>query len=400
MKTLGDIFQITKKDLLEFIRDRLRLITFVIMPIFMMVMVGFIFPNQNTLKNIPIGIADGDKSEISKKLFNVISNLEITKGNKAFQVFEYESIEKIKDGIRSQKISGGFFIPANFSLNIDANEQTEVIIIEDQSNPQISTLATQTLSKVVEGFGKQIGMQKIENIIISKIPVISQNKENDIGLIFISPIKIKLEGLVSGESNYFEFVAPGIMAMIVMTAVLTGLAASVSREKEQGTLDGILIAPISRLSIILGKALSQSIRGLVQGMIVLSLAIFLFGVKIHGSIFIAIVILLLGIFSFVGLGILVSAVSAEQETATQMLFMFQFPMMFLSGAFFPLQQMPEIMQKIAHILPLTYAIEALRKVIILGASFQEVQKEVLILFCFGIVTLSFAVPLFKKLITR
>jgi ABC-2 type transport system permease protein len=89
------------------------------------------------------------------------------------------------------------------------------------------------------------------------------------------------------------------------------------------------------LSIILGKALSQSIRGLAQGVIVLLLAIFLFGVKIHGSFILVALLLFLGIF-FVGLGILVSASAAEQETATQMLFMFQFPMLFLSGAFFPL----------------------------------------------------------------
>jgi len=185
-----------------------------------------------------------------------------------------------------------------------------------------------------------------------------------------------------------------------MTAVLTGLAASVSREKEQGTLDGILISPITHLSIVLGKALSQSVRGLAQGAVVMLLAIFLFGVTINGSILLVALILLLGIFSFVGLGILVSASATEQETATQLLFMFQFPMLFLSGAFFPIQQMPAVMQTISHLIPLTYGIEALRKVIILGGGISSVSNDLLILTGFGAVTLAIAVPTFKKMITR
>lgn len=398
MQALKDIWQITKKDLLEFTRDKIRLVTFVIMPIFMMVLVGFIFPSQNTLKNIPVGIADNDSGQLSQQLVNFTKNLEITSGNKAFKISEYKNIDGLKEGVRKQEISGGIAIGSDFSKNINANQQAQVTIIEDQSNPQISSLIAQTLSKVIEGFGQQIGIQKVNKILISKTPIKSQSPIS--GLAFIRPIEAKLEGLVPGESNYFEFVAPGIMAMVVMTAVLTGLAASVSREKEQGTLDGILIAPISRLSIILGKAMAQSIRGLVQGMIVILLAIFLFGVKIHGSILLVALILLLGIFSFVGLGILVSASVAEQETATQLLFMFQFPMLFLSGAFFPLQQMPVIMQRIAHLLPLTYGIEALRKIMILGAGIQDVRGEILILTGIGIVTLTFAVPLFKRMITK
>ncbi len=389
----SDLWQITKKDLLEFARDRIRLITFVIMPIFMMVLTGFIFPSQASIKDVPIG-AVNQNGATGDRLLGVVKNLEITSGNKAFQIKDYKSIAAIKDGIKKQEINGGIYIPADFSSNIQASKQAQVTIIEDQANPQISDITTQTLTNVVRGFGQQIGKQKV-SILVSKAGA----KGLDAGALVL-PIQTRLEGILPGSTNYFEFVAPGIMAMVVMTAVLTGLAASVSREKEQGTLDGILIAPISRLAIILGKAASQSIRGLAQGAIVLLIAIFLFGVTINGSLLLVALLLLLGIFSFVGLGILVSSVAAEQETATQLLFMFQFPMLFLSGAFFPIQQMPKIMQDIAHILPLTYAIDALRQVIILGAGLSQVANELLVLIAFGAVTLVIAVPLFKKMIAR
>ncbi len=397
MRTLHDLWQIAKKDLLEFSRDRIRLVTFIIMPIFMMVLTGFIFPSQSTIKNIPIGIANSDNS-LGPKLVDVLSNLEIAQGNKAFQIKNYNDEDAIKEAIKKQKINGGVVIPDNFTTSINANQPTTITIVEDQTNPQISAITSQTLSKVIESFSQELSKQKVSAILINK----TEAPKPDQNLIeaIINPIQIKLTGLLSGETNYFEFVAPGIMAMVVMTAVLTGLAGSVSREKEQGTLDGILIAPVSRLAIILGKALSQSLRGLAQGAIVLLLAVFLFGVQINGSILLVGLLLLLGIFSFVGLGILVSAAAAEQETATQLLFMFQFPMLFLSGAFFPIQQMPAIMQKIAHLLPLTYAIEALRKVIILGGGLSSVSTEIIVLTAFGAATLIIAVPLFRQLITR
>lgn len=401
-QTLKDTYEITKRDLLEFTRDRLRIITFFIMPMFMMILVGFIFPSQNSLKNIPIGIANQDQGQVGQKLTKTIESLVISNDNPAFVVKKYNNIEGIKEGIKKQEISGGLFISDDFSNKLSKNNQSEVVVIEDQSNPQISALTNQVLSKVIEGFGKGIGLQKLSAILIQKTQVQHPIQDQPIysPIAFLEPIKISIQGLIAGNPNYFEFVAPGIIAMIVMTAVLTGLAASVSREKEQGTLDGILIAPVSRLAIILGKAFAQSIRGMVQGAIVLLLAIFLFGVSVHGSFLLIALIVLFGVFSFVGLGILVSAVASEQETATQLLFMFQFPMLFLSGVFFPIQQMPKAMQYISYALPLTYAVQALRKVMILGAGLMAIRLEMIILLAFGAVTLIIAVPLFKIIITK
>jgi len=261
-------------------------------------------------------------------------------------------------------------------------------------------MVDQILANIVSGFSGQIGLQKVNQILVSQAAVPGTKPTSISAESILAPIQAKIEGIIAGNPSYFEFVAPGIMAMIVMTAVLTGLAASISREKEQGTLDGILISPINRLAIILGKALSQSIRGLVQGAIVLFLASLLFGVTIHGNILLVGLILLLGIFSFVGLGILVSAIATEQETATQLLFMFQFPMLFLSGVFFPIALMPNFMQDISKVIPLTYAITALRQVMVLGAGLGSVSMDLSILIGFGIITLGISVPVFKRVITK
>jgi len=131
-----DLWQIAKKDLLEFTRDRLRLVTFFIMPMFMMIMVGFIFPNQNSLKNTLIGVANQDGTPLSTQLVSAVSNLKLNGSTSpAFKVSDYSDISAVKDAIKGQKISGGLVIPAGFSQTIAAGDQATVTIVEDQSSP-------------------------------------------------------------------------------------------------------------------------------------------------------------------------------------------------------------------------------------------------------------------------
>lgn len=398
MKLLLDLWIIARKDLIEFSRDKARLFSFFLMPVFMMVMVGFIFPNENVLKNARIGLSNLDNGFYSRGFEQMLSKFRTSDGERVFNIKKYKSLKKIIEGIKSHEVNGGIYIPADFSEKINRGAKATIYIVEDQANPQASQMYNQILTQIVSTYSKSIAAEIIEakiNFQPEKVAPKSLNIRK-----ILDPIKAEFRGIVPGKHSYFQFVAPGIIAMIVMTAVLTGLAASIAREKEQGTLDGVLVSPVDRLAIILGKALAQTVRGLVQGSLVLLLAWVVFGVKVYGSFLLVFLILILGVFSFVGLGILVSASAAEQETATQLLFMLQFPMLFLSGVFFPITMMPEFVQYISKAIPLTYAIEALRKVIVLGASFSSISFELLVLFVFGFVTTSISVPIFKRLITR
>jgi ABC-2 type transport system permease protein len=219
-------------------------------------------------------------------------------------------------------------------------------------------------------------------------------------LAIVKPYSFQQQYIVSGTTNIFNFVAPGIMAMTVMMSVMTGLPVAISQEKEVGTMDGMMVAPINRLSIILGKTLGQTARGLLQGVIILVLAVGLFGVAIQGSILLVFALLLLGVFSFVGLGIVITSFTKDQETAQMLMMTLMFPMMFLSGVFFPIQTMPWYMQDISKLMPLTYASSALRKVMVLGAGIPAISTELIVLIVFGVIMTAIAVPVFRRMMTR
>ncbi len=376
------------KDLTEISRNRLALVMLVLMPLFMMSMVGFIFPSGNSVNNVPVAVANldaGSNTTFSKAFLTQLEAVNNKTG--MMQLSTVGSADEVKTAIQDGEKSAGIIIGQNFSSNLAAGKQADITLVTDQSNPQMSSLMQAAFTRVIEQMGTQTAQRSLNATY--KVPINATVAK-------ITPYNVATTGVVSGNPNYFEFVAPGMMAMVVMMSLMTGLPHAISYERESGTLDGMLVAPVHRLSIIVGKVIAQTTRGMAQGFIVLGLAILLFGVTINGSVVLVIGLLLLGVFSFVGLGILITSFASTEETATMVMMTLMFPMMFLSGVFFPLQQMPNFMQIIAKFLPLTYAAEALRRVIVLGAGIPAIYTDIIILFGFGAVLLTVALFTFER----
>ena len=388
---LSHSFRIAWKDLTELFRNRLGLVLLILMPLFMMVMVGFIYPSNGTVNNLQVGLVNEDSgfNNITLPSQSFIMGLQqINNQTHMLIITNVSSVADIRDMVQKGDLEGGIIIPSNFSTSIMTGQQGTLIIVSDESNPQISATIQGVLKTVFDEMGTAIAQQKVAPL----------NATNTLAV--VKPFNVQTQGIVSGNPTYFDFIAPGIMAMTVMMSVMTGLPVAISQEKEIGTMDGMMVAPINRLSIILGKTLGQTARGLIQGIIILILAVGLFGVAIQGSILLVFALLLLGVFSFVGLGIVITSFTKDQETAQMLMMTLMFPMMFLSGVFFPIQQMPWYMQDISKILPLTYASDALRRVMVLGAGIPAISTDLIVLIVFGAVMIAIAVPVFRRMMTR
>ena len=393
---LSHSFRIAWKDLTELFRNRLGLVMLIVMPLLMMVMIGFIYPSGNTtINNMPVGLVNEDSafnnSTLPSQVFLTV--LQQINGQTHMLVLSNESsMADIKNKVQNGELSGGIVIPSNFSASIMSGQQGTLIIVKDQSNPSTSATMQAVLTATFDQMGTMLAQQNVQ---ILNSTVTANNS-----LALVKPYIVQTEGVVSGNPSYFDFIAPGMMALTVMMSVMTGLPVAISQEKEIGTMDGLMVAPINRLSIILGKALGQTIRGLLQGVIILALAVGIFGVTIHGSLLLVFGLLLLGVFAFVGLGVVITSFAKDQETASMMMMTLMFPMMFLSGVMFPISQMPWYMQDISKFLPLTYASDALRKVMVLGATIPDISTDLIILIAFGVVLTAIAVPVFRRMMAR
>ena len=385
---------IAHKDLLEFSRNRVMLVMLFVFPLFMMMMTGYIFPSGNTMKDMQLSVVNldtfnGTAGAESLAFYSTLAGVNHRTG--FFVLSNASTEEDARSMITRGDRMGAVIIPENFTSSLRSGGQGHLTVLYDQSKPQISLQLTSILDSVIAQMGTNRAVNTVNR---------TTGQDLNTSVAVVTPYKVQNKGTVPGNPNYFEFMAPGMMMMVVMFSVMTGLPRAISHEKEAGTFDGILAAPTSRFSIIMGKTIAQSVRGMIQGAVVLLLALTLFGVTVNGPVLLVVFLLLLGIFSFIGLGIAITSAAKDEETASTFMMVLQFPMLFLSGVFFPIEQMPWYMQYVAKALPLTYATSAMRKVVVLGAGFGDILTEVLVLLVFGIVLLVIAIPLFKKAMAR
>ena len=390
---------IARRDLLDLWRSKMLLFFFVLFPILLMGMFGYIYPpipktNPNTgiigtaFPNLPVSLVLMDDSETANAI--VAQFIQISKQQGLFAVSESASYETARNQLVEGQLKGIIVIPQGFSDALISGQPATVKVTVDETNPTTGSAVQSEISAVFNIIGSTISAQNVHRI----------GGDSTNPIFILQPISVTNIPLVSGVSSSFQFLAPGFMALTVVTGSLQGVAAAISREKEQGTMDGLLIAPIPHVSIILGKVAAQTVRGLIQGFLILGLSILLFGVQIYGSPIVMFIVLLLGTASFVGVGIIMTAIAPDQETAQMMTMILQFPMMFISGILFPIDQLPSWMQYIGKALPLYYAADALRKVIILNASLSAIMSDVLILVAYTFLTMTVAIPLFERAMRR
>jgi len=371
---------ITGKDIRELWRSKIRLFTLIMMPLLMITILGYMFPSDNALNHISVGIVQLDHGDEASAITGEVIRMATSSGTLDFSSFV--SIDQAKEALMEGRIKGILIVEAGFSERIALSGRGSMRLIVDQTSPTVSLAVSSGIAAILNVLSAQITAQ------------VSQSQ-------ITRAIALEQESMVPGAaSNTFEFMAPGFLAMMVMMGGMGGLASAISRERELGTLDGMMMSPISRFSVIFGKALSQTVRGLFQGLMMIGLTMIVFGVKIYGSPILMLLVLLLGVLGFVGIGIIATSIASEQETATQILMMMQIPMMFLSGTLYPIEQLPGWMQMIAKAIPLTYAVTALRKVMVLGAPMTAISGEISILIIIAVVSISIAIPLFERAITK
>ena len=382
LEPLYDVYLIMRKDLTEFYRIKARLVAMIALPVVLMVLFGYMFPSGGTVTHIPIAVVEQDQSATgvslaakfmyaaqSSGMLDVVAFTDLSEAENQLTLGNIYAIVIFEQGVGQQLLSTG-----------NANVQ----VILDQLNPSLDqAIRAET-------------MQVFSSLSLELAPSFSGVLPNAPA----SPLTIQFQGLIPGAPSSFEFLAPGFIATSVIIGGLSGLAMTFSREKELGTLDGLLMTPVSRLSIIFGKGSAQVVRGLISGTLVFILSVVLFGVQVYGSLLLMTLMLVLGVLAFTGIGILATSFVSDQESAQLIMLMIQFPMIFLSGVLYPVIQLPWWLKTISSFLPLTYIVSAFRAVMVLNAPLSAISRQVIILSVITVLVFMIAVPLFQRSVSR
>ncbi|NIO37159.1 ABC transporter permease [Candidatus Bathyarchaeota archaeon] len=176
---------------------------------------------------------------------------------------------------------------------------------------------------------------------------------------------MKSENIVSETFKYIDFFAPGIIGMTLMTSGVFGAVSWNTRNKELGILKKLATTPLSKLEWIVGVVLYELIMGIVSTLVIVTVGVLVFNMKFLPNIF-SVILIVSGAIAFPGMGMVIARFVKESDSADAAANAITFPMMFLSGSFFPLEFMPDFLRQIANVLPLTYLNNGLRDSMVYG----------------------------------
>jgi ABC-2 type transport system permease protein len=209
------------------------------------------------------------------------------------------------------------------------------------------------------------------------------------------PIEIRPQVLYNPAMRSPNFFVPGVIGVVLQIATTFATAMSIVRERERGTLEQLLVSPLSRWGLMLGKLTPYLVIGMTMATVLFSIMRFLFDVPIAGSLTALYTSTLIYIFSLLSLGLLVSTRAQNQIQALQMSMVFIMPSVFFSGFIFPRETMPWIFQAIGAALPTTYFIELMRAIILRGASLEEFWINIVVMTGMGLALFALAALRFR-----
>lgn len=209
------------------------------------------------------------------------------------------------------------------------------------------------------------------------------------------PVVFDMRFLYNPTMETSFFMVPGIIVMIMCITTVMLSSMSLAREKELGTFETIIAAPVRPIEIILGKSFPFIVMGVVNALLVTAGGFLIFGVPLRGSLLILILAALVFVSTAVGVGIFISTIAKNQQQAMMGSFLFIFPAILLSGIMFPIENMPPLIRGIAHLDPLTYFVQIMRNVMLKGANPELVWTNIAITLVFFTAVTGFAAIRFR-----
>ncbi len=369
MKT---IFFIMKKEILQVSRDRVFLPLLFLAPVIQLLLFGYTATTD--VKNISMAVLDQDKTYDSRKFVESFVN----SGYFKFKMYLYSESE-IDDVLNSSKVKLVINIPKNFSRKLKRGEQVDVQAIIDGTNSNNAN--------VILAYTKDIAQRTSVKIIIRQLKKFNLN---------IPVIDLRYRVWYNPELTSVNYVVPGIICTILSIVTTMQTSVAIVRERERGTLEQLMVSPIARHQLILGKVLPFVIIGFIDAVIVLVVGILWFKIPVNGSILLLFTLAIIFIINTLAIGILISTVSRTQQQAMMTTLFLMIPWITLSGFVFPIENMPRIIQVLTYFIPLRYFLVIIRGIILKGVGLSVLWPHVVVLTILGLALILLGISKFHK----
>ncbi len=334
-------------------------------------MIAFGYALDNDVKHMATIILNEDRTVESRQLIDRFVNTQ------TFRVVgEVQSLEEMKSEMRKGRAYVGLQIPPTFTRDVRAGRSAQVQLLVDGSN---STTALQALNT-----GLAVALtQSMESLL---------RETGRRGV----PIDIRPQMLYNPAMRSPNFFVPGVIGVVLQIGTTVATAMALVRERERGTLEQLLVSPLSRAGLMLGKLVPYLCIGMAMAVILFLIMRFVFDVPIVGNVVGMMFSTLVYVFALLSLGLLVGTKAENQMQALQMSMVFLLPSVFFSGFIFPRETMPWIFYALGALFPTTYFIALMRAIILRGAHLFEYWPNLAILIIMSILLFVFCALRFRK----
>ena len=347
------VFVVAWKELQQLRRDRLTLAMMVVLPLVQLLLFGYAI--NTDVRHVPTVVYDQDKSAESRDL---VHSLEATGFYDIVgQVEDYDAMEH---AVRAGVARAALVVPARFASDLESGRPTEVQLVVDGTDPQTVASATNTAASLVAARSSALLVRHLPGAGASGRP----------------PIQLEPITWYNPDLRTAVFVVPGLVGVLLTMTMVMLTAMAIARERERGTMEQLLVSPVTRGEIVVGKIAPYVLIGYVQMTLILVAGKVVFDVPFVGSVWLLYTVALVFIAANLALGLLFSTLVKTQQQAMQASFFFLLPNILLSGFMFPFEGMPRFAQVIAMALPLTHFLRVVRGITLKGSSGADVASEV------------------------
>ena len=372
IKSMRRIWAIFKKEFVQLKRDKTTLGMMIFIPIMQLFLFGYAINSDP--KNLPTAVLSQDHSIFSRNILTSLCNSQYFKVTHSVKN-EQEGKSLLQKGLVTFFVT----IPESFHRDLIRGNRPSVLVEADGADPVAIAGALGAVDEIV-----RLGCERD-----AKGALHFLKKDQP-------PYNLRLHKMYNPEGLSRYNIIPGLIAIVLMFTCVNMTALSLTREKEQGTMENLLSMPVKPFEVMFGKIIPYIVIGYIQACIIIVSAYFLFNLPILGSL----PLLILGLFIFIAcklsLGFTVSAASQNQGQALQMSMFFVLPSILLSGFMFPFQGMPAWAQALGSIVPSTYFIRIVRGIMLKGCTLTEIWPHIWPLLVLMSMIMAFAMKVYKK----
>lgn len=365
-----------KKEFITLFRDPMSLAIMLAMPIFMLILYGF--AASLDVNHIPISILDKDKTVESRNFIDRFTN------NKYFKLVSYlYSDNEITDVLDKGRAKVVINIPHKFGQMIRGGKSATVQALIDGSDSNWAQSATGYVQSIGVGFNQDLIKIKIAQIgYVQPVPF---------------PINLIPRIWYNADLRSMNFYVPGLIAVILMqvSVILTSL--TIISEKEQGTIESIIVSPIRKYELMLGKILPYVIVIMVDVLIITGCGYLLFNVPIKGSFLLLFLCAFIFLTGTMAIGLFVSTTATSSQAAMQMASVSTLlPSMLLSGFSFPIENMPAVLQGVSLLIPARYFVSIARAIYLKGVGLSCIWPDFVMMTALSLFFIGLSIVKFKK----